>query len=76
MEEVKKVLVNLKAEMVRNNVKPKDIADELNVRLATIYDKLNGHYDFSFNEAIRIKRRFFPDYDIEYLFDSGNQTVL
>lgn len=56
--------------MARNNIKPKDIASFLEVRVATVYDKLNGHYCFSFNEALAIKRRFFPDLDIEYLFES------
>lgn len=67
---------NLKAEMVRHNVKPKDIAELLQVRQATVYDKLNGHYDFSFNEALTIKRMFFPNYDLEYLFErQENQTA-
>lgn len=64
------MLRNLKAEMVRNNIKTKDIAELLGVRDATVYDKLNGHYDFSFNEALTIKRKFFPKYDLEYLFDN------
>lgn len=63
------MLRNLKAEMVRQNIKPKDLAAFLNVRIATIYDKLNGHYDFSLNEAVRIKREFFPGYEIEFLFE-------
>lgn len=63
------MLRTLKAEMVRYNVKAKDLAELLDVRIATIYDKLNGHYDFSLTEAIKIKRKFFPDYEIEYLFE-------
>lgn len=70
------MLRNLKAEMVRNNVKIKEIATFLGVRDATIYDKVNGHYSFTFNEAVAIKCRFFPEYDIEYLFNSKvKQTV-
>lgn len=64
------MLRNLKAEMSRNNVKPKEIADLLGVRYATVIDKLNGHYPFTFKEALSIKRRFFPNHDIEYLFES------
>jgi len=62
------VLRNLKAEMARESLKAKDLAELLDVRVATIYDKLNGHYDFSLNEAIKIKRHFFPNHDLEYLF--------
>lgn len=62
--------------MVRNDVKPKDIADFLGVRYATVIDKLNGKYGFSFNEALRIKRKFFPELNIEYLFESEeNQSA-
>lgn len=64
------MLRNLRAEMARSNVKPKDIAGLLNVRVATVYDKLNGHYCFSFNEALSIKRHFFPEHDLEYLFEN------
>lgn len=68
------MLRNLKAEMARRDVKPKEIADLLGVRPATIYDKLNGHYGFSFNEAKMIKRVFFHNCDIEYLFeDEGGE---
>jgi plasmid maintenance system antidote protein VapI len=73
---VNNLLRNLKAEMVRSDVKPKDIAALLEVRDATVYDKLNGHYGFSFDEALKIKRRYFPDLDLEYLFaNSENQTA-
>lgn len=64
------MLRNLKAEMARKNVKGKDIANVLGLRVATVYDKINGHSNFTFNEAQQIKRRFFPEYDIEYLFCS------
>ncbi|MGN7309883.1 XRE family transcriptional regulator [Alkalicoccobacillus gibsonii] len=64
------MLRNLKAEMIRTNIKPADIAAFLNVRYATIIDKLNGNYHFSFNDAIKIKNHFFPQMNIEYLFQS------
>jgi plasmid maintenance system antidote protein VapI len=63
------LLRNLKAEMARDNIKAKEIAEFLKVRQATVYDKLNGHFDFTVNEAFKIKRRFFPQHDIEYLFE-------
>lgn len=62
------MLKNLKAEMTRRDVKAKQIAEALDVRLATVYDKLNGKYPFTFTEAVIIKKSFFPDEDIEYLF--------
>ncbi|MEW4290073.1 helix-turn-helix transcriptional regulator [Rossellomorea marisflavi] len=68
------MLNNLKAEMARKNIKGKDVAQFLGVRQATIYDKLNGHYGFSFYEALAIKNCFFPEYDLEYLFKQDNEV--
>lgn len=64
-----RMLRNLKAEMARNDVKVRELAELLDVRIATIYDKLNGHYDFSLSEAVKIKNHYFKDYDFEYLFN-------
>lgn len=61
--------------MVRNDIKPVDIADLLGVRYATVLDKLNGHYGFSFKEALKIKRNFFPENDLEYLFESEDDQT-
>lgn len=55
--------------MARKGVKPKDLAKHLGVRRATIYDKLNGRYDFSFTEALSIKSHFFKEHELEYLFN-------
>lgn len=46
-----------------------DIADLLHVRYQTISAKINGDSDFKFSEAVKIHEAFFPEYDIEYLFD-------
>lgn len=63
------MLRNLKAEMARQNITGQDIALFLKVREATVYDKINGRYDFKFTEALAIKRHFFPNCSLEYLFD-------
>ncbi|RKO63229.1 helix-turn-helix domain-containing protein [Caldibacillus debilis] len=64
---------NLRAEMARNGVTIRQIADLLGVRFATISDKLNGRSRFFCDEAIRIKRHFFPDCSLEYLFDDEDE---
>lgn len=69
------MLRNLKAEMARSNIKPKDLSHHLGLRMATIYDKLNGHYDFSTNEAIKIKRKYFKEHSIEYLFEREGECL-
>lgn len=60
---------NLRAEMARNGVTIKQIAESLGVRFATVSDKLNGRSRFFCDEVIHIKRKFFPNHSIEYLFD-------
>lgn len=60
---------NLKAEMVRNKISNKDIADLLGLRAATISDKINGKFPFKLCEAFKIKNNFFPSLTIDYLFD-------
>ncbi|WP_274316312.1 helix-turn-helix domain-containing protein [Staphylococcus hyicus] len=45
-----------------------DIADLLGLRYQTVSDKINGASDFKFGEAIKIKNKFFPEYEIVYLF--------
>lgn len=64
----KRTFPNLEAEMARKGLKGKDLAKVLGVRIATVYDKLNGKYSFSLDEAMIIKQTFFPEYSIEYLF--------
>lgn len=59
---------NLKAEMARRQVTANQLAQLLEVRPATVSDKMNGRYRFYYEEVLAIKRHFFPDLSIEYLF--------
>lgn len=61
---------NLEAEMARVSIKRKDIADLLNIRYASVVDKMSGKFPFKLDEALTIKNRYFPNLSIEYLFDS------
>jgi len=61
---------NLRAEMARNNVTVGNLAEILNVRYATVSDKLNGRFRFYYDEAIKIRNHFFPDCSLEYLFEA------
>lgn len=60
---------NLEAEMTRQSVTKKDIADCLGVGYGTILVKFQGKYRFYFDEAMKIKENFFPDCSLEYLFN-------
>lgn len=60
---------NLEAEMARKGITKKDLSETLNLRYATILDKMNGNSRFFYDEAVRIKETFFQDLSIEYLFE-------
>ncbi|MEK5414467.1 hypothetical protein [Paenibacillus sp. FSL L8-0708] len=67
---------NLRAEMARKAVFFGDLAKALNIRNATVSDKINGKSRFYIDEAITIRDEFFPDHSIEYLFsDSEDETT-
>lgn len=50
-----------------------DLTDLLEVRYQTVADKINGISDFKFGEALLIKNKYFPEYDIEYLFEKEKE---
>lgn len=45
-----------------------DIADLLGVGYRTVRGKIDGVSDFKFGETVAIKKAFFPEYELEYLF--------
>lgn len=53
-----------------------DMADVLGVRYQTVSDKIQGKYDFKFSEAVVIKKKFFPEYEIEFLFQEEREKQL
>ena len=59
--------------MKRKNITTTQIANLLGCRIATASEKINGGVEcgFYFDEATKIKQVFFPEYDIEYLFERG-----
>ena len=65
------MLWNLKAEMARRGVMCIDLANLLGVRPATISAKIGCKSQFSFEEAQRIQRNYFPDLELQYLFKEG-----
>lgn len=66
---------NLRAEMARNGVSVGDLADSLEVRFATVSDKLNGRSRFYWDEVNRIRTKFFPACTLEYLFELDEQNT-
>lgn len=62
------MFMNLKAEMARQKITNKMIADVLEIDPATVSGKLNTYGRLKYAEAEKIKEKFFPDMGIEYLF--------
>ena len=59
---------NLNAELARLGWSRKVLADKLEVRYATILDKLNGKYPLTYDECVRIKNLMGADIPLEVLF--------
>lgn len=62
---------NLSAEMARFKVSRFDLGSTLGCSAGTVKNKLNGKSDFSYPEARKIQKKFFPGLKLEYLFDDG-----
>lgn len=62
--------LNLKGEMAKRNVTNESIAILLGIHRNSVYNKINGESRFSIDEAIIIRNTFFPDSDIDTLFET------
>lgn len=64
---------NLKAEMARNNIKATNITEALGISYDSVINKMNGKTDFTRVEIFKIKKQFFPDLELEYLFETKEE---
>ena len=67
------MLSNLEEIRKKKNVTLVDMADLLGVRYQTISDKIEGKSDFKFGEALAIQEKFFPEYEIKFLFSKSDR---
>lgn len=67
---------NLMAEMARKGISKKDLAEFLKMRYPTIVDKTNGKSRFYLDEAFKIRNKFFPDCDLNYLFEVKKENKI
>lgn len=61
---------NLEAEMARSKVTQLKLAQILKITPTTISLKLSGKSPFSLKECVEIKKEFFPDKSLDYLFQT------
>ena len=59
---------NLLAEMTRNSLTYRDIAEKVDMPINTLRDKIRGITPMHIEQAFAIHREVFPDLDFFYLF--------
>lgn len=70
------MLRNLKAEMIRRNISLFDVSKIINKSERCTRDKVSGKAGFTFLESMKIRDKYFPGMDLEYLFaPDTNQTT-
>ncbi len=62
---------NLKREIFAKGVTQVSLAKALGIGTNTLAHKMRGKTEFKASEMITIKREFFPDKTLEYLFDEN-----
>jgi plasmid maintenance system antidote protein VapI len=62
------MLHNLQAELKRRKIKHEDAAAEIEISTRTFSNKINGATAFTFPETVKIRDKFFPDMELDYLF--------
>lgn len=64
----------LSGEIARRGIKKCVLAEGAGMSDRALRYKMAGKIPFSLPEALAIKNRFFPDYDVESLFAVSDQT--
>ena len=62
---------NLIAEIARNHLKNKNIAEAVGISERALKNKIKGVSEFYWREVVLIKTLFFPSLALEYLFEKG-----
>lgn len=68
-------MLNIDEARKKKGISIVDIADYLCVRSQTVSDKLKGKYPFTFQEAMLVQEKFFPEYELKYLFTPASDTA-
>jgi plasmid maintenance system antidote protein VapI len=66
---------NLRAEMARKNLGVSSLSESLGINRNTMSSKLSRKSPLSLDEAFAIKRIFFPDSELNYLFKEVFETT-
>ncbi len=69
------MLLNLKTEIARNRTSQRKIAKFLGLGEKAMSEKINEKTDFTRSEMYKIKKTFFPNVEMEYLFESEKENI-
>lgn len=69
------MFTNLNILMINNKVDIADIADELKTTERVICSRLSGATEFKLDEMLKIKKKFFPDYTLDQIFDDSIKLI-
>ena len=64
---------NLNAEMARNNITIKSLAERTGIGYESLKNKMSGTTEFKRSEMVAIKREF-PDCSLDYLFNTEDSN--
>lgn len=74
MKHSKIMFENLRVEMARKNITITEIAKTIGVNRDTLGKKFSGKSSLNLDEAFLIQKRFFPDMEIQLLFQELNEN--
>ena len=74
MKHSKIMFENLRVEMARKNITITEIAKTIGVNRDTLGKKFSGKSSLNLDEAFLIQKRFFPDMEIQLLFQELNKN--
>jgi len=69
------VLRNLAAEKARHGITNEQIGDALGKSKDSIDKKTTGVVEFKLSEMVAIKKIFFPNCTLDYLFETGAESA-
>lgn len=65
----------LVGEMAKKKVTGESISKLLGIHRNSVYNKLHGESSFTIEEALSIQNKFFPDWDINNLFQTEKRLT-
>lgn len=65
---------NLSSELQRKNIAQKVIADLIGCSEKTVTNKISGRTDFTISEALKIHRNLLPEFDMDYIFRTADDS--